>query len=115
MGDTIETLSSSSYRFINEKEPSFPGGESELKKFIANNIHYPALAYKNKIGRILILSFIVDEVGNITDPKIENGIGYAFEEALRVISNMPKWEPGKHNGKAIKTRYTLPIKFEFPK
>ncbi|HOP49538.1 MAG TPA: energy transducer TonB [Ignavibacteriales bacterium] len=92
--------------------PSFPGGEEELYNFIANNIKYPELARKAGISGKVLIEFIVSEDGKIIEPKVVKGIGYdCNEEAIRIIKLMPKWIPGKQDGKPIKVRLILPIIF----
>ncbi len=96
-----------------EVSPVFPGGQGALNKYFDNNIRYPKAAVDaGRIGRAVV-SFIVDENGHISDVKnIGRRIGYGLdEEAIRVVSNMPKWAPGTVKGKPVKTRMTLPILF----
>lgn len=97
---------------IAEEMPEFAGGSSQMMKFIAENIVYPRQALQLRLQGRVLLSFVVDQDGNITNLEILKGIGGGCElEALRVISNMPKWKPGKQNGKTVAVKYTLPIKF----
>ncbi|MBS1747981.1 MAG: energy transducer TonB [Bacteroidetes bacterium] len=93
--------------------PVFPGGQNALNKYFDENIRYPKSAVEaGRIGRAVV-SFVVDENGHISDVKnIGRKIGYGLdEEAIRVVSNMPKWAPGTVKGKPVKTRMTLPILF----
>lgn len=97
---------------IAEEMPEFSGGTSQMMKFIAENIVYPRQALQLRLQGRVLLSFVVDQEGNITNLEILKGIGGGCElEALRVISNMPKWKPGRQNGKTVAVKYTLPIKF----
>ncbi len=95
-----------------EQMPTFPDGDLALLKYLASNIKYPALARENGIQGKSIIQFVVDEDGNIGAAKVARGIGGGCdEEALRVVSSMPKWKPGKQRGKAVKVRFTLPVQF----
>ena len=97
-----------------EKMPEYPGGESAISLYVQNNLDYPQQALNdNKEGTITV-SFIVDEKGNVTDPKITgNKLGDGLDqEAVNVIKNMPKWKPGTVKGKNVKTRLDLPIAFK---
>lgn len=89
--------------------PEFPGN---LNKYLASHINYPEHAIKNNIEGKVILKFVVDENGNVSHINVLKGIGYGCnEEAVAVASKMPKWKPGKQNGKAVKVYFTLPIQF----
>ena len=94
--------------------PSYPGGEKALSKFVENNITYPEDAIKDGVEGTVNVVFAVDENGMVYTP-ITKGekLGYGLdEEAARVISKMPKWNPGSIKGKNVKTRFTLPINFQ---
>jgi len=97
-----------------EVRPAYPGGQSALDNFINNNVEYPQMAIDdNKQGTVNV-QFIVDENGKVTDAKAVGGnLGDGLDdEAVRVISKMPRWEPGKVKGKSVKTRLTLPITYQ---
>ena len=88
------------------------GGEKARQKYLANNIQYPAIAQKNNIEGIVYVSFIIETDGTLTDIKIIKGIGAGCdEEVVRVIKNMPKWKPGKQNGKTVRVKINMPVKF----
>jgi len=93
--------------------PSFPGGEKALSAYIENNIQYPESAIDNGTEGTVVLTFAVDETGKVYAPKLASSkIGDGLEEeAMRVVSNMPKWNPGRIKGKNVKTKFTLPIHF----
>jgi protein TonB len=99
---------------MTEVRPSYPGGQKALEDYIANDIEYPQMAVDdNKEGTVNV-QFIVDENGNVTNAKLlgaDLGDGLS-DEAVRVISKMPKWEPGKVKGKNVKTRLTLPVTYK---
>ncbi|MDP5120703.1 MAG: TonB family protein [Spirosomaceae bacterium] len=95
-----------------EQNPEFPGGATEMYKYIGERIKYPKLAQQMKVEGKVFLRFVVQKNGEIGDIKILKGIGYGCdEEAVRVISQMPKWTPGKQNGKPVNVYFTMPIKF----
>ena len=88
--------------------PTFPGGQAKLTKFLSDNLKRPTEAVEGTV----YASFIVNEDGSITEAKILRGIGKSYdEEVIRVINLMPKWIPGKQNGKAVATLFNIPVKF----
>ncbi len=92
--------------------PSYPGGENERVRFLRANIRYPQLARERQIQGTVHLSFVVEKDGSITNVSVERGIGGGCDaEAVRVVKMMPKWNPGKQWGKAVRVRYNMPIKF----
>jgi protein TonB len=96
--------------------PEFPGGDEELLRYLAQNIHYPKRAVDgNTEGRVL-LGFVVNKEGEIDDVKVIRSIGDGCdEEAVRVIHKMPKWKPGKNNGRLVNVFYNLPVTFQLIK
>ena len=99
------------YSMVSE-QPSFPGGMQEMMKFISENRKYPAEAKVKDIHGKVIVAFVVERDGSLSDVKIRRGIGYGCdEEAIRVIKSMPKWTPGKQNGKAVRVSMMLPVSF----
>jgi TonB family protein len=93
--------------------PSYKGGESAMADYITNTIEYPQNAIDNNIEGVVNVQFGVDENGNISNVStLGNKIGYGLEEeAIRVVSRMPKWTPGQVKGKNVKTWRTLPINY----
>lgn len=95
-----------------EEMPKFPGGDSELLKFIAKSIKYPVIAQENGIQGRVICSFVVNRDGSVVDAEVLRGVDPSLDkEALRVIATMPKWTPGKQRGKPVRVKYTVPITF----
>jgi protein TonB len=95
-----------------EQMPTFPDGTEAMYKYIYDKIKYPAIARENGIQGQVIVQFVVSKEGDIQNAKIARGIGGGCnEEALRVVNGMPRWKPGKHNGRAVPVTFTLPIKF----
>lgn len=96
-----------------EKMPQFPGGETALMKFIAENVVYPEAARKEGGSGVVVVQFVVSETGKVTNPKIMRGISESLNaEALRVIGILPDFIPGEVNGKKVAVKYTLPIAFQ---
>lgn len=89
--------------------PEFMG---DMGAYISSNLHYPENARANGIDGRVLVQFVVNEDGSVTDAQVVRGIGGGCdEEALRMVNSMPKWKPGKQNGMAVKVLFTLPIKF----
>ena len=95
-----------------EEMPEFPGGMGEAMKFLAKNIKYPVAAQQAKIEGRVIVQFVVERDGSISDVHTLRGVNPDLDaEAIRVVSLMPKWKPGKQRGKAVAVKYTMPIMF----
>ena len=95
-----------------EQMPSYPGGMGALMQYLSSNIKYPAIAEENGIQGRVICTFVVERDGAITDVKIAKSVDPSLDkEAMRVVSKMPKWIPGKQNGSAVRVKYTLPVTF----
>jgi len=95
-----------------ERPPSFPGGESAMLKFMAENIKYPTFAREQGIQGTVAAEFVVEKDGSISSMKILKGLGGGCdEEFLRVLSLMPKWTPGEKGGEAVRVRSLAPARF----
>lgn len=93
-----------------EEQPSFPGGQAALMRYIAEKLNYPSVCGHIE-GRVVV-QFTIGKDGTVKDPKIARGIDPELDkEALRLVRNMPKWKPGKQMGEAVEVRYTLPVSF----
>lgn len=110
----IKSVSDSSLIFtIVEDMPLFPGGDEARNRFLADSINYPEKAIQKRIQGTVYVSFIIDGEGSVTDVKILRGIGGGCdEEALRVVRMMPKWIPGKQDGKVVRVLFNMPIYFK---
>ena len=96
-----------------EEMPEFPGGQGGLMKFLHQNIEYPEDARSESIEGKVIVQFIVNENGSISDITILRGIYPSCDsEVIRVLSKMPQWKPGKQNGTAVKVYFKLPVTFK---
>lgn len=95
-----------------EQMPSFPGGWSALLQYLSSNIKYPAVAEENGVQGRVVVTFVIDRDGSITDVTVVQSVDPSLDnEAKRVVRNMPKWISGKQNGSAVRVKYTLPITF----
>ena len=95
-----------------EQQPEFPGGTTALMKFLGDNIRYPVIAQENGIQGRVIMNFVVERDGSISDVQIVRGQDPSLDrEAERVIKTMPKWKPGQQRGKPVRVRFTLPVVF----
>lgn len=111
-GGKMEADNSGAYSNV-EVMPSFPGGYKGLQKFFDDNLEYPVAATEDGVEGTVNVTFVVDENGKLTSPKVDgNNLGYGLDaEALRVVNKMPTWNPGKLKGKNVKTKFTLPVRF----
>lgn len=96
-----------------EEMPDFPdGGLQGLLKFLAKNIKYPVIAQENGIQGRVVCAFVVNKDGSIVDIEVLRGVDPSLDkEAVRVLSTMPKWKPGKQRGKPVRVKYTVPVMF----
>lgn len=95
-----------------EEMPTFPGGDQALLEYMAKNTKYPPLARENGLQGIVVVTFVVDEKGNISNVQVLRGIGGGCdEEAIRVVKSMPAWKPGKQRGMPVRVQYNLPFRF----
>jgi len=98
---------------IVERLPEFPGGMSELVKWLNGNLRYPYIAQQKKKQGKVIVSFIINENGTVSDIKLVKGADSNLDrEALRVIRMMPDWKPGEDNGKPCRTYFCIPVVFK---
>ena len=96
---------------IVEQMPEFPGGMEALYQFLAANIKYPGTKDVSVVGKVIV-SFVIEKDGTVSDAKVVRKLHPAFdEEALRVVKLMPKWEPGRQDGKPVRVQFNLPINF----
>ena len=96
-----------------EEMPQFPGGPSGLFEYLSTNIQYPKEAEDTGIQGRVIVTFVVEKDGSITNAKINKTIDPSLDkEALRVVMAMPNWIPGKQNGQSVRVKYTVPVTFK---
>ena len=107
-----ETLPYFKLGTVIDEQPEFPGGEVARVAFISENVKYPEEARKEKLQGLVRVFFIVETDGSISDIKIARGAAPILdEEAMRVVKSMPKWKPGKHEGKEVRVQCCMPITF----
>ena len=95
-----------------EKMPQYPGGMVALFEFLEKNLKYPADAQKQKVEGRVIVSFIVETDGSISDINIVRKVFPSLdEEAVRLLGMMPRWSPGLQNGKPVRVKYAIPITY----
>lgn len=95
-----------------EQMPSFPGGMAALMAYLQKSIKYPPVAEENGIQGRVVCTFVVERDGSVTDVRVAKSVDPSLDkEAVRVVSAMPKWIPGKQNGQSVRVKYTLPVTF----
>ncbi|MDO4461158.1 MAG: M56 family metallopeptidase [Bacteroidia bacterium] len=120
----VEVASTSDFEEFDEDQvfmmvdqmPQYPGGDMELRIFLAQNTKYPKEAIEKGIQGRVFVSFIVNKEGYVKNVRLARGIDPSLDnEALRVIRSLPRWEPGRQRGEAVAVSYTVPINFALPK
>lgn len=110
--NTTEADDDQLFSFV-EKMPEYPGGIPALSAFLSNNIHYPEEAINKNITGTVLVEFVVEKDGSVSNVKAKLPLFPACDaEAVRVISMMPKWTPGEVAGKPVRVSYNIPIKFQ---
>ena len=95
-----------------EQMPSFPGGEAALLKYVNTHIKYPAIAQEQEISGVVVLRFVVKEDGSVGEVIVQKSLAkHCDEEAVRVVKSLPRFIPGKQQGKAVRVWYTLPVRY----
>ncbi|NDV65257.1 energy transducer TonB [Bacteroides sp. 224] len=107
-----ELMNDSTVYDIIKLVPSFPGGQMEMISFINKSIVYPEAAKEKGDQGMVLIQFIVEKDGTITNPTVFQSISPELDaEAIRIVNTMPHWVSGKLNEKSVRTKYTLPISF----
>ena len=95
-----------------EQMPEFPGGMPAMIEFLQTNIKYPEDAIKQKVGGRVMVMFVVETDGSLSNVRVARKVFPSLdEEAVRVVKSMPKWKPGKEKGRAVRVNFTLPVVF----
>ena len=95
-----------------EQMPMYPGGDAALMGYLRDNIHYPTVAAENGVQGSVVVGFVVERDGSITDVKVLRSVDPSLDrEAMRVVKSMPRWTPGKQNGSAVRVKYQVPVTF----
>ncbi|MDX9750651.1 MAG: energy transducer TonB [Flavobacteriales bacterium] len=96
-----------------EEMPEFPGGMPALSQYVTGELRYPKEAREMNIEGLVLVGFVVERDGSISQANVLRGIGGGCdEEALRVVARMPAWKPGQQGGTPVRVRYTLPLRFK---
>lgn len=113
MTSTAQTKKNNMVFDVVEVMPQFPGGQIAMMKYIMENMKYPEQAMKEGIQGRVTVRFIVEKDGSISDVKPVLSVHPLLnKEAVRVVESMPKWTPGKHNGKPVRVRFNVPVMFK---
>jgi TonB family protein len=111
-GNCYDSLGAEIKYFSYAVMPEFPGGDDALNSYLAKKIIYPKSALNNSIQGRVIVQFVVDTAGNVTDVSVSKGVSPSLNRvSLEVVSSMPRWIPGKLDGEPVKVSYRMPIKF----
>ncbi|MFO7998138.1 MAG: energy transducer TonB [Bacteroidales bacterium] len=95
-----------------EDQPAFPGGEEARIRYLQENLRYPQMAREAGIQGTVFVTFVVERDGSVTDVRVLRGIGGGCdEEAVRVVRNMPRWQPGRQRGQPVRVQFNMPIRF----
>lgn len=109
---TIEETDEEEIVDVAQVQPEFPGGTAKLMEWLAKNLRYPAAAQELCVQGRVIVQFVVNRDGGIVEPKVIKSIDPLLDkEAIRVVSSMPKWSPGRQGGRTVRVRFTLPVTF----
>jgi len=110
---TIPSIQDDPVFTVVEQMPQYPGGKEALIKYMSNNITYPENARKNGIEGRVFVSFVVEKSGKVTGIRLLRGVNEELDkEAIRVVSEMPKWKPGIQRGQPVRVQFNLPIVFK---
>lgn len=108
-----ETVEEETEFIIVEEMPMFGSGAADLMKYLSANIKYPTVSAEQGVQGKVVVQFVVGTHGEILNPVVVKSVDpYLDKEAIRVISTMPKWKPGKQRGKAVRVKYTVPVVFK---
>ena len=113
MTSTAQTKKNDMVFDVVEVMPQFPGGQIAMLKYIMENIKYPKQIMEEGIQGRVTVSFIVEKDGRVSNVRLLRSVQSALDkEAIRVVKSMPKWTPGKQNGKPVRVRFNLPVMFK---
>ena len=113
MTSTAQTKKNDMVFDVVEVMPQYPGGQIAMMKYIMENIKYPEQAMKEGIQGRVTVRFIVEKDGSISNVKPVLSVHPLLDkEAVRVVESMPKWSPGKQNGKPVRVRFNVPVMFK---
>ncbi len=97
---------------IVEESTEFPGGKEAMMKWLSDNVKYPEIAQENNIQGRVFVTFVIERDGSPSNVQVARGVDPALDrEAVRVVSRMPKWKPGKQRGRPVRQKFTIPVVF----
>ena len=98
-----------------DKKPEFPGGQSALDRFIKNHLRHPVSVREGDLNGRVVCEFVVNKDGSVSDIEVvRSNYPTMNDEVVRMLQEMPRWEPGELNGESVRVRYTLPVQFHLP-
>ena len=110
--DTVKSKHDNEIYTEVDQQPEFPGGVSALMRFLAENVNYSTESVRKGLQGRVVTNFIIEKDGSISNLVVKEGVNKQLdEEAISVISKMPKWKPGKNNGEVVRVNFTLPVTF----
>lgn len=113
MTSTAQTKKNNMVYDVVEVMPQYPGGQIAMLKYLMENIKYPKQIMEEGIQGRVTVSFIVEKDGRVSNVRLLRSVQSSLDkEAIRVVKSMPKWTPGKHNGKPVRVRFNLPVMFK---
>lgn len=113
MTSTAQTKKNNMVYDVVEVMPQYPGGQIAMLKYIMENIKYPKQIMEEGIQGRVTVSFIVEKDGRVSNVRLLRSVQPSLDkEAIRVVKSMPKWTPGKQNGKPVRVRFNLPVMFK---
>jgi len=113
MTSTAQTKKNNMVYDVVEVMPQYPGGQIAMLKYIMENIKYPKQIMEEGIQGRVTVRFIVEKDGRVSNVRLLRSVQPSLDkEAIRVVKSMPKWTPGKHNGKPVRVRFNLPVMFK---
>ena len=113
MTSTAQTKKNDMLFSVVEVMPQFPGGQIAMLQYLMKNIKYPEQAMKKGIQGRVVVSFIVEKDGRVSNVRLLRSVESSLDkEAVRVVKSMPKWSPGKQNGKPVRVRFNVPVMFK---
>ncbi len=113
--NTTTTNTEDEIFLVVEQQAEFPNGQAALFQWLKDNMQYPETAKQNKVEGKIITRFVIEKNGDLNGATVLRGVDASLDkEALRLLSTMPKWKPGKQRGNDVRSYFTLPVEFKLP-
>lgn len=113
--NTTTTNTEDEIFLVVEQQAEFPNGQAALFQWLKDNMQYPETAKQNKVEGKIITRFVIEKNGDLSGATVLRGVDASLDkEALRLLSTMPKWKPGKQRGNDVRSYFTLPVEFKLP-